>query len=155
LKNRKSIILKNAKDYLANQVCGSLNVTLFEIRSLADDLSSEYGQTVTSRELIEAFETIDRKPEIEEPIIKVGDVRKCYGGLEYKVLEVSNTYNEVSEYDINGTCQDVSTDEQLIECGLNPDDVLYCAVESTDSETRKYIKSLVFVSSRDSIILGE
>lgn len=95
---------------------------------------------------------------MNEPKVKTGDIVKDYNGHEYKVLKVSNVYSEVLEYDSNGTCQQYSTDEQLIELDLDPENILYCAVEKEFSQTalpNKYIRTFVFLISRDSKILGE
>ena len=87
--------------------------------------------------------------QIKQPKIKVGDAVEDFNGHDYKVLEVSNTYPEVSKYDSCDMCFDYSTDEQLVEIGLDPEDVLYCAVMNS------FGKTFVFIISRDSTILGE
>lgn len=87
--------------------------------------------------------------ERKEPKIKVGDIVKDFNGYDYKVHEISNEYNEVSKYDSLSFCFDYSTDEQLREFGLDPEGVLYCAVENS------FNKTFVFLISRDSTILGE
>ncbi len=93
----------------------------------------------------------------KEPVIKKGDIRKCYGGLDYEVLEVSNSYDEVSEYDTTGACLECSTEELLAEiAGLDPADALFVAVRlAVDSERDEHFLTFVFLTSRDSEILGE
>jgi hypothetical protein len=86
---------------------------------------------------------------MNEPKIKVGDDVKDFNDHEYKVLKVSNTYPEVSDYDSCRMCFDYSTDEQLTEIGLDPEDVLYCAVMNS------FGKTFVFIISRESTVLGE
>jgi hypothetical protein len=71
LKNRKSTIFFRAKEYLKEQECGSMNVTLHEIRQLADDLSGDYGETVTAIELIDAFHTVEADPDKTEKIVAI------------------------------------------------------------------------------------
>jgi hypothetical protein len=85
---------------------------------------------------------------IRDPKVKAGDVVKDYSGIEYKVLIVSNEYNEVEKYDSTGMYLDIKTDEQLEDDGVDPADFLYCAVQR-DSRT------FVFPIMRDSRILGE
>ncbi len=86
---------------------------------------------------------------IKECLIKAGDTRKDFNGHDYKVLKISNDYNEVSEHDSVDMCFDYSTDEQLVEIGLDPEDVLYCVV------VNDFGKTFVFLISRESVILGE
>ncbi len=93
---------------------------------------------------------------IKEPLIKIGDTVKDYNGHDYKVLVVSNDFQEVAIYDRNGMCEEFSTDEHLVECCLDPEDVLYCAVDNSPIEKdEKFIRTYVFLISRDSKILGE
>ncbi len=93
---------------------------------------------------------------IKEPKIKVGDTVKDYNGHEYKVLQVSNVYSEVEKYDSHVACKEYSTEEELAECCLDPENVLYCAVDNSPIETdEKYVRTFVFLISRDSKILGE
>ncbi len=93
--------------------------------------------------------------EIKEPIIKVGDVREDYGGIKYTVLEISNTYDEVSQYDWNGACLEFSTEEQLIEANIDPEDALYCAVKAFDLDGMSHRDTYVFIISRESTTLGD
>lgn len=86
---------------------------------------------------------------IKEPKIKVGDDVKDFNGHEYKVLVVSNEYQEIKIYDSNCHYLDIVSDEQLEEDGINSEDRLYCAVEN------EYGKPFVFPITRDSKILGE
>lgn len=86
---------------------------------------------------------------IKEPKIKVGNAVKDFNGHDYKVLKISNDYNEVAEHDSVKMCFDYSTDEQLVEIGLEPNDVLYCVV------VNDFGKTFVFLISRDSTVLGE
>jgi hypothetical protein len=150
--DREKTILTEAKKYLKKQVCGSLSVTLFEIRSLADDLSSDYGETVTSRELIDAFEQIDnpnKRYTRPEPKARAGNMIRDFNGHEYKILVVCNEYQEISKYDSNAHYLDIVSDEQLEEDGIDPEDRLYCAVEN------EYGVPFVFPITRQSNILGE
>lgn len=87
------------------------------------------------------------KHRVKEPKIKVGDIVRCYNRHVYKVLKVSNTYDEVSEYDSMKGCLDVDLEN-----------ILYCAVEKEFAQTalpHKYTRTFVFLISRDSRILGE
>ncbi len=86
---------------------------------------------------------------IKEPKVKAGDKVKDFNGHEYKVLVVSNEYNEVKIYDSNCHYLDIISDEQLEEDGIDPNDLLYCAVEN------EYGKPFVFPITRNSKILGE
>jgi sulfur relay (sulfurtransferase) DsrF/TusC family protein len=93
---------------------------------------------------------------VKEPKIKAGDKVKNYNGHEYKVLKVSNTYDEIEMYDETGICQCYSTEERLEEFGLDPENILYCAVDNSPVETiEKYVRTFVFLITRDSGILGE
>jgi hypothetical protein len=86
---------------------------------------------------------------IEEPKIKVGDIRKDYNGHEYTVLVVCNDFQEVARYDSAEMYLDIKTVEQLEDDGINTDDFLYCAVEN------EFKKTFVFPITRWSKILGE
>lgn len=93
---------------------------------------------------------------VKEPKIKAGQIRKCYNGHEYKVIKLSNDFEEVRKYDLIGMCDAYSTEEKLINTGLDPEDVLYCAVVNNDEhENELYNRFFVFLVSRDSEILGE
>ncbi len=86
---------------------------------------------------------------IREPKVKAGDTVKDYNGYKYTVLIISNDFQEVSRYDSGAMYLDIKTIDQLEDEGINPDDLLYCAVEN------EFGKPLVFPITRDSRILGE
>ncbi len=86
---------------------------------------------------------------IKEPKAKAGDMIKDFNGHEYKILVVCNEYQEVKKYDSNDHYLDIVSDEQLEEDGIDPEDLLYCAVEN------EFGKPFVFPITRNSKVLGE
>lgn len=55
LMNRKEVVLSETKLYIKNNNVEPESMTLGEIRTFADFLSSEYGEAITHREVISAL----------------------------------------------------------------------------------------------------
>lgn len=81
---------------------------------------------------------------IDEPKLKKGGIAKCYNGIEHEIIEVSNDYDEVSEYDSTGACAADLEEYKAFE------DAVFVAVKSL-SDGQHY----VFLCSRESEVLGD
>lgn len=79
-----------------------------------------------------------------EPKLKKGGRAECYNGVTHDIIEVSNTFEEVAEYDSNGAC---SADLEKYNAF---DDAIFVAVKNLSDG-----QSYVFCCSRDSEILGD
>ena len=95
-------------------------------------------------EACDLFKRKDSIKMVKEPILKKGEIAKCYNGVEYEIIEVSNEYNEVAGYDSNGICAADLEEYKAF------DDALFIAVRRLSD--RNYF---VFCCSRDSEILGD
>jgi hypothetical protein len=81
---------------------------------------------------------------IKEPKLKKGGRAECYNGVTHDIIEVSNTYDEVAEYDSTGACA-----ADLEEYKAFEDAIFVAAKNISDGQ------SYVFICSRDSDILGD